>query len=163
MIKKFDKYYNSYTNETAISAIRTNFIPLLQDDDTFEYKRVKCYDFLIARVTKKKSKLTNYSGKETLPYTVIATVQPGEDRIIYTFIAGESTTVLDLNNFSSKIKFPHSLDDELLQHITENKNMLEHVICEKFNINNMTDLDISWRTLIDMYWKCFLDDGEVIK
>lgn len=154
MIKKFNRYLNTYISETAISAVRNEYSTIRMEDGSYEDTRTKCYDFKIAHVTKKKSKLIDYSYLEMLPYDVIGTVIPEKDKIVYTFIVGERyrerTVVIKINNFSDKIKLPYSLDDELLQHITENKKLLENIICKIFNIDSMTDFKISYEALENM-------------
>lgn len=145
---------NTYIYETTISAVRNEYRPIRKEDGSYEDTWTKCYDFMIAHVTKKKSKLIDYSYLEMLPYDVIGTVIPEKDKIVYKFIVGESyrerTVVIKINNFSDKIKLPYSLDDKLLQHITENKKLLEHILCEIFNIDNMTKLNISYEALMDI-------------
>lgn len=145
---------NTYISETTINAVRKEYQPLRKEDGSYEDTWTKCYDFMIAHVTKKKSKLIDYSYLEMLPYDVIGTVIPEKDKIVYKFIVGESyrerTVIIKINNFSNKVKLPYSLDDELLQHITENKNLLEHILCKILNIDNMSELEISYETLMDI-------------
>ena len=143
-MKKFKD--STYLNETAISAKRIRYNGILQPDDTHTYVKELCYDFQITRKTKRTSTLSHYGNP--ISYYVIATVEPNEDFVGYLFSypqVGARGTHFSLSE--EKITLPYSLDDELLEHITANKNVLERFILDKLGIDKWDNINMSTQDL----------------